>query len=96
MHDVPLALLIELTIGGLLTLALALVVIGTIRRRGNWGLNMRTVRCPRCGEPAPTVRVPRNWRQTMWGGTTCAQCGLEYDKWGSPVKQPADHGGAGD
>ena len=92
MRDVPLALLIQLTFAGLLMLALALVVIGTLRRRGKWGLNMRPVRCPRCGEPAPTVRVPRSWRQTMWGGTTCPRCGLEYDKWGSPMNHPADPG----
>jgi hypothetical protein len=63
----------------------ALVIRGTCRRRGGWGINLREVRCPQCGEPAPTVRSPKNLRQALWGGCTCEKCGVEYDKWGQPV-----------
>jgi hypothetical protein len=77
----PLAGLVFLT----LLVGLVLVIRDTVRRRGNWGINTRPVACPECGEPAPAVRVPENWRQTLWGGCTCARCGCEYDKWGRPV-----------
>jgi hypothetical protein len=85
-----LAMLILLPVVGLMMLTLAvggaLVVRDTVRRRGRWGINLSPVHCPRCGERAPVVRVPKNRRQTLWGGCTCAGCGLEYDKWGRPVE----------
>ncbi len=83
---IPLAMVIVLT----LTVGAVLVVRDTIRRRGKWGINTRPVRCPECGEPAPVVRVPENFRQTLWGGCTCANCGLEYDKWGRPVEEAVE------
>jgi hypothetical protein len=87
--DDTLAMWIALSVVGLMVLTLTvgavLVVRDTIRRRGNWGINLRPVSCPECGEPAPVVRIPKNWRQTLWGGCTCTECGLEYDKWGQPV-----------
>lgn len=50
------------------------------------GLNLSTdMRCPACQEPLPTVRRPKNFRQMMWGGWTCAKCGSEFDKWLKPV-----------
>jgi hypothetical protein len=68
-----------------LTVGAVLVVRDTVRQRGNWGVNAKPVFCPRCGEPAPVLRKPKNWHQTLWGGCTCAKCGLDYDKWGRPV-----------
>jgi hypothetical protein len=69
---------------GLVTGAV-LVIRDTVRKRGRWGINVRSVRCPKCGEPAPAIRSPRNRRQALWGGCTCEQCGTEYDKWGRAI-----------
>src|SRR5262245_56526779 len=89
-----LAICIVLAVFGLMVLTLTiggvLIVRDTIRRRGNWGINFRPVFCPECREPAPTIRAPKNWRQALWGGCTCAECGLEYDKWGRPVGEPPE------
>src|SRR5437867_4237295 len=89
MDDDTLLMVVVLPVVGLVVLTLivgaVLVVRDTVRRRGKWGVNARPVHCPRCGEPAPAVRAPQNWRQTLWGGCTCVECGLEYDKWGRPV-----------
>jgi hypothetical protein len=86
--DTP-AMLVFLSLFGLMVLALTvggvMVARDTIRQRGNWGINTKPVHCPKCGEPAPIARVPKSWRQTLWGGCTCAACGLEYDKWGRAV-----------
>ncbi len=71
----------------LLLVGLGLMVRDTVRRRGRFGVNLRPVRCPECGEPAPAVRVPKTLRQTLWGGCTCGRCGAEYDKWGEPVPE---------
>ncbi len=83
------AMVVGIVIAVVMALGLAagavLVIRDTIRKRGRWGINLRPVRCPECGEPAPTIRRPRNRRQTLWGGWTCEQCGTEYDKWGQPV-----------
>jgi hypothetical protein len=64
----------------------ALVVVGTIVRKTSFGINLKALKCPDCGEAAPAVRMPANTRQTLWGGCTCPQCGCEYDKWGNPVQ----------
>src|SRR5262245_20763909 len=68
-----------------LLVLLELVIRDTARGSGRWGINTNPVRCPRCGERAPPRRKPENWREALWGGATCGQCGCEYDKWGKPV-----------
>ena len=82
-------MLVVLPAAGLFFLALVVglgfVIRDTVRRKGNWGINLKPVTCPCCGEPAPMVRAPKNLRQVMWGGMTCDNCGLEYDKWGNAV-----------
>jgi len=91
MKDDPLLLLIVGPVVGLMFLVLligfVLVVRDTIRRRGRWGVNTKPVACPECGGPAPVIRAPANWRQALWGGHTCEDCGTEYDKWGEPVEE---------
>jgi hypothetical protein len=69
-----------------LLLGLFLMIRDTRRGYGRWGINREPIYCPRCDEPAPTVRVPANWRQMLWGGVTCRECGCEYDKWGKPIE----------
>jgi hypothetical protein len=51
-----------------------------------WGVNMSgAYSCPKCGTKLPEVRNPRNMRQVLWGGWTCANCGVELDKWMHPM-----------
>ena len=85
--DVAVIAIVSLAIVMCLALAVAsaLVIRDTVRGRGNWGVNLRAVHCPSCGEPAPVVRRPKNLREALWGGCTCPRCGAEYDKWGRPV-----------
>ena len=52
---------------------------------GRWGINREKVDCPRCGKRAPSVRIPANLRQMLWGGWTCQKCGCEFDKYGKEV-----------
>ena len=35
---------------------------------------------------APAIRQPANLSQTLWGGWSCPQCGIEIDKWGNQVE----------
>jgi uncharacterized membrane protein len=72
---------------GALAVGLVLVVRDTIRRRGNFGINLKPAVCTQCGTPAPAIRKPANRRQMLWGGWTCAECGYELDKWGRPVAE---------
>lgn len=49
-------------------------------------LRMVAPACPACGAPCGgLIRRPRNLRQALWGGYTCAACSCEYDKWGRRV-----------
>lgn len=70
---------VPLLVGGVL------VVRDTLRGRGRWGVNLKPVRCPECGETPPAVRRPKNRRQALWGGHTCDNCSTEFDKWGHRV-----------
>lgn len=63
-----------------------LVIRDTIRQRGKWGINLKPSVCIECDTPMPTFRKPASWRQAMWGGWTCAECGFELDKWGRPTE----------
>jgi hypothetical protein len=86
------AILIAVVVAGLLITGVVLMIRDTRRQRGGWGINLSIPNCRHCGERMPAVRVPANLRQAIWGGWTCAQCGLEVDKWGEPVpgqNQPA-------
>jgi hypothetical protein len=45
--------------------------------------------CPRCGTVFDRpFRWPTSLRQALWGGWTCRECGLDYDKWGRQVIVP--------
>jgi hypothetical protein len=79
------ALIPTLVILGLLGIGAALVIIGTITKN-RWGINLNLMSCPHCGAPLPKIRKPKNMRQTFWGGGTCNECGIEFDKWGRRVK----------
>ncbi|HEY7310061.1 MAG TPA: hypothetical protein VH643_11935 [Gemmataceae bacterium] len=83
------AIAIGVVVFGLLAVGAALMIRDTIRQRGKWGLNLKPGPCTQCGTPMPMIRKPANWRQAMWGGWTCAECGLELDKWGRPVEGQA-------
>jgi hypothetical protein len=76
---------VSLLVVGLLLTAVVLTVRDTVRKKGRWGINLWPTSCRSCGEPAPAIRRPENLRQSLWGGWTCPQCGLEVDKWGEPV-----------
>jgi hypothetical protein len=78
---------LSLVVFGLLAAGAFLVARDTIRQRGRWGICLRKATCLKCGEPAPLVRMPANWDQTLWGGWTCPQCGFELDKFGNPVDE---------
>jgi hypothetical protein len=64
--------------------ALSMVLIGSIRQRGRFGINADIPNCPRCGERVAVVRAPQSISQFLWGGFTC-KCGCEMDKWGKPI-----------
>ena len=53
------------------------------QEKTQWGVNLKPpTACPACTAPLPMVRAPKNLRQALWGGWTCAGCGIELDKWG--------------
>jgi len=56
------------------------------RKKNKLGINPKRITCPNCKKPLPFVRVPKNLRQTLWGGSTCPHCGTEVDKWGREIK----------
>jgi hypothetical protein len=69
---------------GVLAVGLVAVIYGTLAKT-RWGINLGNVSCPRCNSLLPQVRKPRSLQQSMWGGWTCPNCGVEVDKWGREV-----------
>lgn len=71
----------------LMLIGLTLVLIGTIRKKGRWGLNLKPVICQKCKTPAPLFRKPTSIQEALWGGWTCTNCGCKMDKWGNEIAQ---------
>ena len=69
----------------ILLVVIVRVVIGTLRK-DKWGINLKKIYCPRCGERFSSVRKPMSSQQALWGGWTCPKCGCEVDKWGREVE----------
>jgi hypothetical protein len=66
-----------------LAMLMATLAVGAVwPRKGKWGINLSKVFCPKCAEPMPMIRKPKNERQALWGGWTCRKCGCEMDKYG--------------
>jgi hypothetical protein len=84
--------------GGLGGTISALLFVAYARKRrlrllegSKWGANFSDVKCPSCGTPLPFTRIPKSFRQLMWGGWTCTTCGNEFDKWLRPVSGNAEN-----
>lgn len=48
-------------------------------------VNLKPTNCPECGEVQPKVRKPKNFREALWGGNTCNNCGCEMDRFGKKL-----------
>jgi hypothetical protein len=59
----------------------AFVFIG----RANWA----QVKCPSCATQQAFFRWPSSFRQLMWGGWTCTNCGTEMDRKGTAIDRKA-------
>lgn len=73
------------------TLALVIFIAthheNTIRNKNmntkkNFGINLKGVTCPKCGLEQPNVRIPKSWKEAIWGRYTCSNCGCKMDKYG--------------
>ncbi|HLW63238.1 MAG TPA: hypothetical protein VKY33_07525 [Flavobacterium sp.] len=49
--------------------------------------NFEQAKCGQCGCPQEYFRIPKNWRQFLWGGYTCPNCHSELDKFGDVIKK---------
>jgi endogenous inhibitor of DNA gyrase (YacG/DUF329 family) len=51
------------------------------------GSNLFAVKCPACATQQPLWRRPASFRQMMWGGWTCPNCGTEMDRNGKAIER---------
>ncbi len=49
-------------------------------------INLNTVYCPVCKKQQPKIRKPKGWKEILWGGYTCENCGCKMDKYGKERK----------
>jgi hypothetical protein len=67
-----------------LAILAGLVIHGTIVKN-RWGINLRRITCPNCGQEMPRIRTPASGSEALWGGTTCPNCQCQVDKWGRRI-----------
>jgi len=48
----------------------------------DFGINLKTVNCPKCKTEQPKIRKPKGWKEILFGGNTCEKCGCRMDKYG--------------
>ncbi len=61
------------------------IVIDSINRKGELGVNLRPLICPRCGTKTELFRTPDLLTEATWNGGACSNCGCEMDKWGNEI-----------
>jgi ribosomal protein S27E len=49
--------------------------------------NFASLKCPACETQQPLWRKPASFRQLMWGGWTCPNCGTEMDRKGKAIER---------
>lgn len=79
-----LILVIFALLGALLVAGIVFLAHGSVAKT-KWGINLEQPACPRCQAAMPSVRAPRSLKQALWGGSKCASCGCEMDKWGREI-----------
>ena len=52
----------------------------------DFGINLKTVNCPKCNTEQPKIRKPEGWIEILSGGNTCENCGCKMDKYGKERK----------
>jgi uncharacterized protein (DUF983 family) len=50
-------------------------------------ITFKKVKCPNCDNSINYFRIPKNFKQFLWGGYTCENCGTEIDKYGKIIKK---------
>ncbi|HEY8561420.1 MAG TPA: hypothetical protein VIL74_13675 [Pyrinomonadaceae bacterium] len=63
------------------------IIVDSVKRKGELGVNLRPVICPRCGVKAELFRTPDLISKPTWGGGACSNCGCEMDKWGNEIAE---------
>lgn len=51
--------------------------------------NLASATCPTCATEQPRWRKPSSFRQLMFGGWTCANCGAGIDRHGKAIERKA-------
>lgn len=63
--------MLESVISGAIAGGVAVIVLALVKR---------VPPCPQCGARPPRFRKPRDTKESLWGGWTCAQCGCQFDR----------------
>lgn len=61
------------------------IVIDTINRKGELGVNLQPLICPGCGTKTELFRTPDLLQEPTWNGGACSNCGCEMNKWGNEI-----------
>lgn len=49
----------------------------------DFGINVISIYCPKCKAAQPKMRIPKSWKEMLWGGNTCSNCNRKMDKYGN-------------
>jgi uncharacterized Zn finger protein (UPF0148 family) len=65
---------------------LLFVARNSVKGKGRLRIPFDSIYCPICNTQQPFIRKPASLRQLLFGGVTCANCGVELDNFGKPIK----------
>lgn len=65
----------------IITVAVTMAIMFVLAAKMRSDVNERGG-CLECGLPVPMFRRPSSFRQFLWGGWTCSNCGTEMDRQG--------------
>jgi hypothetical protein len=69
-----------------ITLGLVIFFIRASKNKSQFGMNFKRVYCPVCNTKQPIIRMPGSINQALVGGTTCAKCHENLDKYGNVIR----------
>lgn len=67
-------------------LIIASIIFIKKKKNPNLVIFPKRITCPKCNTKQPIFRIPKNLKQTVFGGRTCPKCATELDQFGNIVK----------
>ena len=66
---------------GIILFSLTIIIILVINLK-----QKKTLTCPKCAYQVKRFRIPKSFKQFMWGGWICPNCNCKFTLKGNPIE----------